>query len=102
MLAPSPNGARWPELNPSLSRNQDGSLPAAAQGQPAHLAAPAARVPWAAIGMAAPERCRGHDRVESARRSLGGQWKTTTSYMITPLTPFQAGPALLARWARHH
>ena len=36
------------------------------------------------------------------RRSLRGRWKTTTTYMITSLTPFQAGPALLARWARHH
>jgi len=36
------------------------------------------------------------------RRSLRGRWKTATTYMITSLTPFQAGPALLARWGRHH
>jgi predicted transposase YbfD/YdcC len=90
-------------------------------------------LPWAAIGVAARERCRGHGRVETRtiavvsldplpdfgpgeffphavqavrivrrRRSLRGRWKTTTTYMITSLTPFQAGPALLARWARHH
>ena len=41
-------------------------------------------------------------RIVRRRRSLRGRWKTTTTYMITSLTPFQAGPALLARWARHH
>jgi len=90
-------------------------------------------LPWAAIGVAARERCRGHGRVETRsiavvcldplpdfgdgeffphavqavrivrrRRPLRGRWKTTTTYMITSLTPFQAGPALLARWARRH
>jgi predicted transposase YbfD/YdcC len=41
-------------------------------------------------------------RIVRRRRSLRGRWKTTTTYMITSLTPFQAGPELLARWARHH
>jgi predicted transposase YbfD/YdcC len=90
-------------------------------------------LPWAAIGVAARERCRGHGRVETRsiavvcldplpdfgdgeffphavqavrivrrRRPLRGRWKTTTTYMITSLSPFQAGPALLARWARRH
>jgi predicted transposase YbfD/YdcC len=90
-------------------------------------------LPWAAIGVAARERCRGHGRVETRtiavvsldplpdfgageffpyavqavrivrrRRSLRGRWQTTTTYMLTSLSPFQAGPALLVRWARHH
>ena len=90
-------------------------------------------LPWAAIGVAARERCRGHGRVETRtiavvcldplpdfgedeffpyavqavrivrrRRPLRGRWKTSTTYMITSLRPFQAGPALLARWARRH
>jgi len=41
-------------------------------------------------------------RIVRRRRSLHGRWKTTTTYMITSLSPFQAGPALLARWARRH
>jgi predicted transposase YbfD/YdcC len=41
-------------------------------------------------------------RIVRRRRSLRGRWKTTTTYMITSLTLLQAGPALLARWARHH
>ena len=41
-------------------------------------------------------------RIVRRRRSLRGRWKTPTTYMITSLTPFQAAPALLARWARHH
>jgi predicted transposase YbfD/YdcC len=41
-------------------------------------------------------------RIVRRRRTLRGRWKTTTTYLITSLTPFQAGPALLARWARRH
>jgi predicted transposase YbfD/YdcC len=41
-------------------------------------------------------------RIVRRRRPLRGRWKTTTTYMITSLSPFQAGPALLARWARRH
>jgi predicted transposase YbfD/YdcC len=90
-------------------------------------------LPWAAIGVDARERCRGHGRVETRtiavvsldplpdfgdgeffphaaqavrivrrRRPLRGRWKTSTTYLITSLSPFQAGPALLARWARYH
>lgn len=41
-------------------------------------------------------------RIVRRRRPMRGRWKTSTTYMITSLTPFQAGPALLARWARRH
>jgi predicted transposase YbfD/YdcC len=41
-------------------------------------------------------------RIVRRRRSLRGRWKTSTTYLITSLAPFQAGPALLARWARRH
>jgi len=39
-------------------------------------------------------------RIVRRRRTLRGRWKITTTYLITSLTPFQAGPALLARWVR--
>jgi predicted transposase YbfD/YdcC len=41
-------------------------------------------------------------RIVRRRRCLRGRWKTSTTYLITSLRPVQAGPALLARWARRH